>query len=65
MKKSEKKFDCVQMKWDIQEKIAREFKGVPDEKAHRIQVEQFKKNPILGPFLSKVYERQTHFQKAS
>ena len=66
MKKTEKPFDCVRMKGEIQEKIAREFKGMSDEKAHRIQEAQVKKNPILGPFLNKVHEHHTQlFQKAS
>lgn len=66
MKKTRKQFDCVQMKWKIQEQIAREFKGIPDDKAHRIQEDRVKKNSILGPFLNKVHERQAQlFQKAN
>lgn len=65
MKKTGKLFDCVQMKLQIQEQIAREFKGMSDDNAHGIQKEQIKKNPILGPFLNKVHEQQKqHFQKA-
>ena len=52
--KKEKKFDCVQMKWDIQRKIEKEFIGVSDEEANKIQMEKIKKSPILGPFLKKV-----------
>lgn len=66
MKKSKKQFDCVQMKWDIQRKIAQEFKGMSEDKAHKIQAERIAKNPILGPFLQKVLQNQaSRYQKAS
>ena len=52
--KKNKTFDCVRLKWDIQQKIAEEFAGIPDEEAHRIQGERVANNPILGPFLKKV-----------
>jgi len=63
--KTSKSFDCVKMKWEIQEKIAKEFKGMPEEKAHKIQSERIAKNPILGPFLEKVREQQVRrYQRA-
>lgn len=52
--KREKNFDCVQMKWEIQQKIAKEFANLPEEEALRIQRKRIAKNPILGPFLKKV-----------
>lgn len=52
--KKHKKFDCVQMKWDIQQKIEKEFVGISDDEANRMQMERVAKNPILGPFLKKV-----------
>jgi len=52
--KKNKKFDCVKMKWDIQQQILREFAGVPDQEAHRIQMDQVMQDPILGPFYRKV-----------
>jgi len=52
--RKDKRFDCVQMKWDIQQKIAKEFAGFPDEKLNRVQMERINRNPILGPFLNKV-----------
>lgn len=52
--KKQKKFDCVQMKWNIQLKIKKEFAGFSDDEANRIQMERITKNPILGPFLKKV-----------
>lgn len=46
--KKPKKFDCVQMKWDIQKKLAEEFAGVPEEEARKIQMERVLANPIIG-----------------
>lgn len=65
MKKTKNQFDCVKMKWEIQGKIAEEFKGMPVEKARKIQEERVAKNPILGPFLRKVREMQAQqYRKA-
>ncbi|MCK5269227.1 MAG: hypothetical protein KAJ46_00525 [Sedimentisphaerales bacterium] len=50
----DKKFDCVKMKWDIQQKIAKEFSDVPDEQAHKMQMQNVMQNSILGPFCEKV-----------
>ena len=50
----DKKFDCVKMKWEIQQKIAKEFSGVSDEQAHKIQMETIMQSPILGPFCEKI-----------
>jgi len=65
--KHKKEFDCVQMKWDIQAQIAKEYKGIPEEEAHRLQAEQIANDPILGPFLKKVSLRPAvqHLKKAS
>jgi hypothetical protein len=49
-----KKFDCVQMKRDIQKQMAEEFAGVPDDVAQQIMDERVAADPILGPFLKKV-----------
>ena len=49
--KRHKKFDCVQMKWDIQQKIAKEAVGISNEEFNRVQMVKIAKNPILGPFL--------------
>lgn len=50
----EKKFDCVQMKWDIQSQMLREFSGMSDEEAHKIQMAEVMQNPVLGPFCKRV-----------
>lgn len=52
--KKPKKFDCIQMKWDIQQKISKEFKDFSDEEAVKIQMEKIMSNPILGHFLNNV-----------
>ena len=56
--KKKKTFDCVQMKWDIQKKIAAEFKGIPEKEARAIQDQRVANDPILGPFLKKVLEKR-------
>ena len=49
-----KRFNCVQMKWDIQREMLQEFSGMSDEEAHKIQMAEVMQNPILGPFCKKV-----------
>ncbi len=50
-----KKFDCVQMKWDIQKRINQEYAHLSDEEAHRIQFARIKKNPTLGSYIKKLH----------
>lgn len=52
---TDKKFDCVKMKWDIQQEIAKESSGISDEQSHRIQMQKVMQNPILGPFCKKLH----------
>lgn len=52
--KKHKRFDCVQMKWDIQKKLEREFRGIPDDKVNKIQMERLSNNSILGPLIKKI-----------
>lgn len=54
MKKS-KKFDCVQMKWEIQQRILAERRNLEPAEARRIEHEQIEQDPVLGPFLQKVH----------
>ena len=49
-----KSFDCVQMKWDIQRKLAQEFPGLPEPERRRRQLERLKDDPHLGRFVEKV-----------
>lgn len=49
-----KRFDCVEMKWAIQRRLAEEMAGrTPDEVA-RLTWERVAADPILGPFLRAV-----------
>jgi hypothetical protein len=58
--KHKKKFDCVQMKWDIQQQIQKEFKGVPEAQAREMQMRQVAQDPVLGP----LYQRLTSEEKS-
>lgn len=46
--KKNKTFDCVKMKWDIQRQIRKEFEGMPEAEARRLQMRQVEQDPILG-----------------
>ncbi len=48
------KFDCVRMKWDIQQQIRKEFAGVPEADALERQMRQVAEDPILGPFYQRL-----------
>lgn len=52
--KAGKDFDCVQMKWDIQQRLLNEFRGMDPTEARRIQRERVSADPLLGPFLERV-----------
>jgi len=58
-----KKFDCVKMKWDIQQEIAKESSGISDEQSHRIQMQKVMQNPILGPFYKKLHRANETVKK--
>ena len=49
--KPEKKFDCVEMKAEIQERLLREVAELGEEKAQRRRAERLARDPILGGFL--------------
>jgi len=57
--KRQKKFDCVEMKWRIQEKLRKQYAGTTDEEARRAQREKVMRDPILGPFLRAVSQAST------
>ncbi len=61
--KKDKRFDCVEMKWDIQKKIQKEYSGLSEQEAHRIQMEKVMRNPILGPFCRKVQSAKGAFKR--
>jgi hypothetical protein len=49
-----KDFDCVQMKWDIQQKLLEEERLLGQEEAHRRRNERVRNHPVLGPFLQRM-----------
>ena len=51
--KQDKKFDCVQMKTEIQERLLREIAELGEEEAARLRRERLLHDPILGAFLER------------
>ena len=51
-----KTFDCVEMKWEIQQQMRKEFEGIPEAEAREMQMRQVAEDPILGPFLKRLIE---------
>jgi hypothetical protein len=49
--KSEKEFDCVAMKAEIQERLLREVAELGEAEALRRRAERLSRDPILGGFL--------------
>jgi hypothetical protein len=56
-----KKFDCVQMKHEIQQHIMKELKGLSPEEQRRWTEEHISKDPILGPFWRRARRTPTMF----
>lgn len=54
-----KRFDCVQMKWDIQRKQREEFADVPEAEQRRVLMERVAADPILGPLLRHAHQHET------
>ena len=52
-----KTFDCVEMKWEIQQQMRKEFAGIPEAKAREIQMRQVAEDAILGPFYRRLIEK--------
>ncbi|MFC1582836.1 hypothetical protein ACFL4W_04790 [Planctomycetota bacterium] len=52
--KTTKKFDCVRMKHEIQERIFRENAGLSEKEINRIQMDKIKKDPILGDIVNRI-----------
>jgi hypothetical protein len=48
-----KKFDCVKMKNDIQQRLMKEFEGLSYEEQWAITEKRILSDPILGPFWKK------------
>lgn len=52
--KTNKKFDCVQMKWDIQQKLLEAEKDMTAEERIMSTEKRIRSNPVLGPWFQKV-----------
>ena len=52
--KKKKDFDCVEMKWKIQQDLLREEQELGREEAKKRRRQRVLDDPILGPFLAKV-----------
>lgn len=52
--KKDKQFDCVRMKWAIQQQIRKEFEGVPEAEAREAQMRRVAEDPILGPLFKRL-----------
>ena len=48
MNAKKKKFDCVQMKWDIQQKLLKEMKGLSAAEQARFTENRIMSDPILA-----------------
>ncbi len=53
-----KQFDCVEMKREIQEMLRKEYAGMPEAEARLKQWEKVLRNPLLGPLVVQLQERQ-------
>lgn len=51
--KQDKKFDCIQMKIEIQERLLREIADLGEEEAARLRHERLVHDPILRAFLDR------------
>lgn len=49
-----KKFDCVRMKWEIQERLMKEFGHLPPDLAREAQRRRIEQDTELTDFLKRV-----------
>ena len=54
--KPSSEFDCVQMKWDIQQALLEEERQFGVEEARRRREERLRNHPVLGPYLQRLEE---------
>ena len=50
----QKEFDCVQMKWDIQQNLLEEETRLGIAEARIRRAERLANDPVLGPFLKRL-----------
>ena len=58
-----KKFDCVKMKWQIQQKMQQEYENMTDEQAHQLKMKKVFENPVLGKFIERIQKADLHKQR--
>jgi hypothetical protein len=58
-----KKFDCVKMKWQIQKQLQKDCACASDGQAHKSQMDDVSRNPVLGQFTQKI--KRIHLHKQS
>ena len=58
MKASQKSFDCVAMKSEIQRKLQQEFGDLPEDRAGAAQWQRVLSDPILGPIVERSSNRK-------
>ena len=56
-----KKFDCVQIKNDIQQKLLKEYKGLSLEKRKELMNNKISNDPILGSWMKAA--KRKHFDQ--
>lgn len=52
--KPAKRFDCVRMKWEIQERLMKEYGHLPNEVAREAQRKRIEQDPEFSKFLERV-----------
>ena len=50
------------MKWQIQQKLQKEYAGTNDDQAHKSQMEKVRQNPVLRDFIQKIKAIDLHKQ---
>ena len=56
--REKKDFDCVEMKWKIQQDLLREEQELGREEAKKRRQQRALNDPILGPFLRKLPDKR-------
>ena len=51
------------MKWQIQKQLQKDYAGTSDGQAHKLQMDDVNRNPVLGQFTQKL--KRVHLHKQS
>ena len=63
--RGKKDFDCVEMKWKIQQQLLSEVQALGAAEARKRRKQRVLDDPILGPFLAKLTGRSTRSEPVS